>query len=52
MAAPTEKELDAALEIAFKSNPEFTRWFLSKTKFADRSATYLWSRSDHPWGTN
>ena len=50
MIAPSEKELDAALENAFKSNVAFTRWFLSKTKFADRSATYLWSRSDHPWG--
>lgn len=50
MTAPTEKELDAALENAFKCDIEFTRWFLSKTKFADRCATYLWSRSDNPWG--
>lgn len=51
MAAPTEKQLDEALEEAFKTNPEFVRWFLSKTKFSGRSATYFWSRSDNPWGT-
>ena len=51
MTAPTEKQLDAALEESFKSDSSFTRWFLSKTKFSGRSATYFWSRSDHPWGT-
>lgn len=50
MALFSEKQLDAALEHAFKSDPEFARWFISKTRFADRSATYHWSRSDHPWG--
>jgi hypothetical protein len=51
MAAPTEKQLDAALEAALKSDSKFTQWFLSKTKFTDRQAAYFWSRSDHPWGT-
>ena len=51
MARQTEKQLDAALEDSFKSDPNFTRWFLSKTKFSGRPATYFWSRSDHPWGT-
>jgi len=51
MAAPTEKQLDAALEATFKNDPAFVHWFLSKTKFADRGATYFWSRADHPWGT-
>lgn len=50
MTAPTEKQLDAALEDAFKSDPAFTQWFLAQTKFTDREATYFWSRSDHPWG--
>ena len=51
MSRPTEKQLDAALEESFKSDPDFTRWFLSKTKFSGIPATYFWSRSDHPWGT-
>lgn len=50
MVAPTEKQLDEALDSAFSGNPEFVKWFLSKTKFADRGATYVWSRADHPWG--
>ncbi len=50
MSAPKEKELDLALEEAFKTNAQFTDWFLSKTKFASRRAKYTWSRSDHPWG--
>jgi hypothetical protein len=49
MAKVTEKELDKAIEEAFKSDPNFTRWFLSKTKFSSENATYHWSRSDHPW---
>jgi hypothetical protein len=46
----TEKQLDAEINNQFKSSPEFTKWFLSKTKFANKNATYYWSRSDHPWG--
>lgn len=49
MPKPTEKELDKAIEKAFKENSTFTTWFLSKTKFANSGATYFWSRSDHPW---
>jgi hypothetical protein len=51
MSAPTEKQLDAALDVALKERPEFAQWFLSKTKFSGRNAKYHWSRSDHPWGT-
>lgn len=51
MSAPSEKQLDAALDAAFKEQPDFVQWFLSKTKFSGRGATYFWSRSDHPWGT-
>lgn len=47
----TEKELDAAIERAFKESKEFADWFLSHTKFADLDAAYVWSRSDHPWGS-
>lgn len=50
MTRPTEKNLDHALEDAFKESPSFTRWFLSRTKFKDEEAAYHWSRSDHPWG--
>ena len=46
----TEKALDKAIEDAFKTSHEFANWFLSKTKFADKAASYLWSRSDNPWG--
>jgi len=47
---PTEKDLDLALEGAFKGNAAFTEWFLDKTKFQGQLASYLWSRSDNPWG--
>ena len=47
---PTEKVLDKALELAFKSNTEFTDWFLERTKFAGRGGVYYWSRSNNPWG--
>jgi hypothetical protein len=47
---PTEKELDQAIEAAFKDSPSFTRWFLSRTKFKDDDASYYWSRSNYPWG--
>lgn len=50
MPKPSEKELDKAIEEAFKTNPAFTDWFLSKSKFANEAANYFWSRSDHPWG--
>src|SRR5690348_16574189 len=43
---PNEKQLDKALEEAFKNDPDFINWFLSKTKFANRNAKYEWSRSD------
>lgn len=51
MTAPTEKQLDAALESALKERADFVQWLLAKTKFANRGAIYHWSRSDHPWGT-
>jgi hypothetical protein len=50
LTRPTEKQLDAALDEAFKSQTAFAQWFLTHTKFADREATYFWSRSNHPWG--
>ena len=50
MSTPTEKQLDAEIDKYFKNSPEFTNWFLSKTKFANKKASYFWSRSDHPWG--
>lgn len=51
MSKPSEKKLDAALDTAFKNQPEFVQWFLERTRFSGRGAKYLWSRSDHPWGT-
>jgi hypothetical protein len=48
--AAREKELDVALETAFRTNPAFCDWFLSRTKFSQGDAKYDWSRSDHPWG--
>ena len=50
MAKPTEKDLDRAIEDAFKTTPGFVDWFLAQTKFKDEGATYCWSRSNHPWG--
>lgn len=45
-----EKQLDAALEVAFRDSSNFCEWFLSRTKFAKARAKYHWSRSDNPWG--
>lgn len=50
MRAPSEKHFDRALETAFKESPEFCHRFLSKTKFKDEDAAYVWSQSDSPWG--
>ncbi len=48
--ATTEKELDVALENEFKTNSDFRRWFLSRTKFAMGEPQCVLSRSNHPWG--
>jgi hypothetical protein len=50
MALPKEKDLDVALETAFRENRAFVDWFLSKTKFNACGAVYNWSRSNYPWG--
>jgi hypothetical protein len=47
---PTEKVLDRAIDEAFKSNPDFVKWFLGRTKFSGTQARYFWSRSNSPWG--
>lgn len=49
-ALPTEKSLDQAIDDTFKSNPDFVKWFLCRTKFAGVQASYFWSRSNNPWG--
>ena len=49
---PTEKELDLALAHELTSSAEFLQWFLSHTKFANRSAVATSCRADHPWGTH
>jgi hypothetical protein len=46
----SEKQLDLALDDAFQHNAAFATWFVDQTKFAGTGATYLWSRSNHPWG--
>jgi len=46
----TEKDFDQAIDDAFKKSKVFSQWFLKKTKFANENASYLWSRSDNPWG--
>jgi len=46
----SEKILDYALEQGFKESALFSNWFLSKTRFSKISASYVWSRSDSPWG--
>jgi hypothetical protein len=45
----SEKQLDHALDEAFQLQPHFASWFVDQTKFAGMGATYLWSRSNHPW---
>lgn len=46
----SEKDLDFALEQGFKESTLFSNWFLSKTRFSRMDASYVWSRSDSPWG--
>ena len=46
----SEKDLDKVLDDGFKNSQEFSKWFLSKTRFSNLGASYRWSRSDHPWG--
>lgn len=46
-----EKDLDKILDDGFKYSKEFSRWFLSKTRFSKLNAVYKWSRSDNPWGS-
>lgn len=46
---PTEKELDREIEQVFQSNSSFVGWFTSKCGLPSESASYAWSRSDHPW---
>ena len=50
MTKMPEKMLDKAIEQAFLNNPDFTRWFLSKTKFSKEVAAHCWCRSNNPWG--
>ncbi len=44
-----EKELDQRLEAALRDSPLFLDWLVGRTKFAGLGATYVSSRSDHPW---
>lgn len=46
----SEKDLDQVLNKGFKDSDSFAKWFLSKTRFSNLDAKYLWSRADHPWG--
>ena len=49
MSKFSEKQLDLALDDALRNDPAFATWFVDQTRFAGMGATYLWSRSDHPW---
>jgi hypothetical protein len=50
MMLRNEKVLDLALNTALRERPAVALWLLSKTKFRDDTATYHWSRANHPWG--
>jgi hypothetical protein len=45
----SEKKLDALFDAKFRECAEFASWFLSRTKFRDRSARLVLLRSNHPW---
>ena len=47
----SEKELDDELALLLRDNPNFQKWFLGKTRFANRASKCVLSRSDHPWTT-
>lgn len=51
MSPLKEKALDHKLALALRDNTEFRMWFLSKTKFAGRTAQCVLARSDYPWTT-
>ncbi len=44
-----EKDLDRALEVELRDNPQFLAWLVAKSKFVGHNPRYLWSRSDNPW---
>lgn len=46
----SEKDLDKVLDNGFKHSKEFSKWFISKTRFSKLNTAYVWSRSDNPWG--
>ena len=49
-SSPTEKALDRALAKAIEAPGPFLGWLLGHTKFANRGATLIKCRCDHPWG--
>jgi hypothetical protein len=49
MARFTEKQLDAFFHAKFMQSAAFAEWFLSQTKFCNRSSKLVLLRSDHPW---
>jgi hypothetical protein len=49
---PTEKELDLSLSHELTSSADFLQWFLSHTKFANRTSLVKSCPSNHPWGTH
>ena len=48
---PTEAMLDEALAHALLEQPEFSAWFLDRTKFRGEQARCVFCRSDNPWST-
>ena len=51
MSNPTEKQLDEALKSALMNRPDFSRWFLGKTRFGSEDAHCVFCRADHPWSS-
>jgi hypothetical protein len=49
MAKFAERQLDKIIELAFETQPAFSEWFLSRTKFSSRNAQRCFSRSNNPW---
>jgi hypothetical protein len=47
---PSEKQLDQALDQAFKNSPAFCTWFLGQLKNTSAFTAYAWSNSKYPWG--
>lgn len=49
MPKVSEKQLDKLFEAKIRDSEAFKRWFLGRTRFANRATSIVLTRSNHPW---